>query len=126
MDGQAEHHDPRRSADIHMSLNLSAVGWRAWYTRGRVFDAHDMEWRALPADGVIVIVVYHDDWAANGVRYRTLHDGYDYYWRDPGTEAFRSGDIRPDFPADLIKEGTEIPDDEFDAVKQRAALSTWP
>lgn len=107
-------------------VDAPIAGWRAWYTEGRVFDSRETAWRDLPLEGVLVVAVYYDAFAADAVRYRTLYDGDEYYWyADGGVHSSMSHPDVPDVPAERIKRGTEVADEEFAAVKDRAVASTW-
>lgn len=52
-----------------------AIGWRAWYTGGRVFSSNETAWRDLPDDGVLVVRVYLNDKTSR------LMSGADYYFK---------------------------------------------
>lgn len=101
--------------------------WRAWYP-DEVYASNEIEWSDLPNEGVQVIVLFYDEWTADGqVRYRKLLDGDDYYWHVPGTDEFGSDMDPAEIPDNaIVKEGLEIPDERFDARKEQAVASTWP
>ena len=104
----------------------AVAGWRAFYP-DEVYASTGTEWRDLPDEGVQVIVLFYEEHAAEGVRYRKLLDGDDFYYHILDTDVFGS-EMDPDEIPDeaIVKEGLEIPDNEFFNIKQEAVDSTWP
>ena len=103
----------------------SVAGWRVYYP-DEVYAADGTEWRDLPDEGVQVVVLYYTEFAAEGVHYRKLLDGHDYYYHIPGTDEFGETNDREDIPDEaIVKKGLEIPDNEFFTIKQAAVDSTW-
>lgn len=107
---------------------MDIAGWRAHYTTNRTFDSDSHDWHQLPSEGVLVVVLYYDEFADadNEIRYRKVLDGDDYYWWDPGTETIASSMEKPDLPDAFVKEGTQISDIAFRSVKSHALSQRWP
>ena len=106
-------------------VSRSVAGWRVFYP-DEVYAADDTEWRALPDEGVQVIVLYYEEHAAAYVHYRKLLDGHDYYWHVPDSDEFGETNDCDEIPDEaLVKKGLEIPDNEFFNTKQEAVNSTW-
>jgi hypothetical protein len=57
--------------------DLIVVGWRAWYTDGRVFDSAATRWEDLPEHGVLVVLLYH-----RTRPYSRTMSGRSLYWRE--------------------------------------------
>lgn len=55
----------------------TVVGWRAWYTGGRVYSSAETCWEDLPANGVLVVLAYE-----RTRPYRRLLSGASLYWRN--------------------------------------------
>ena len=107
-------------------VSRSVAGWRAYYP-DEVYAADETEWRDLPEEGVQVIVLFYEEHAAEGVRYRKLLDGDDFYYHVPDSDVFGSTNDREDIPDEaIVKQGLEISDNEFFNTKQEAVDSTWP
>ena len=104
----------------------SVAGWRVFYS-DETYAADETEWRDLPDEGVQVVVLYYEEFAAVGVRYRKLLDGHDFYYHVPGTNVFGSTNDRDEIPDEaLAKAGLELPDEVFHTIKGRAADSSAP
>jgi len=54
---------------------MKVIGWRAWYADGSKYDSASTNWRGLPEDGVIVVVLYFDD------KTRRIMDGSSWYFQ---------------------------------------------
>lgn len=90
--------------------------WRVFYDGGRVFDSDSTEWKALPYDGVQVVVVYLDP----GER---ILSGHDYYFKAGdviGGNSDSPSSIRKRYPGVSIKRGRWTSDGEITEIKQRA------
>ncbi len=100
------------------------IGWRVWYDDGRVIDARQAPWEALPADGVQLVMLYH----AGGTR--RVMQGNEYYWRwrsDFGL-VYAHADTRPDearYPGAVILRGKWTSDENLARIEREAAGSTW-
>lgn len=101
------------------------LGWRAWYANGIRYSAADpAHFTALPAEGVVVVVTYHDTG-------KTLWTGADWYWFDGRTMrtvlsvAWGATQPRPPGCVDCIKRGVEVSDATFAAMVQSAQESAW-
>jgi hypothetical protein len=76
------------------------VGWRAWYSKGRTYNSAEVEWEDLPADGVLVILLY----CRERNRSRRL-SGRSLYWREPTEDGFIYG--HDDAADAILPEGAE-------------------
>lgn len=54
---------------------MKVIGWRGWYADGSKYDSGTTKWRDLPADGVLVIMLYFDN------KTRRIMDGSSWYFR---------------------------------------------
>ena len=107
-------------------VSRSVAGWRVFYP-DETYAGDDIEWRDLPDEGVQVIVLYYEEFATEGVRYRKLLDGDDFYYHVPGTDVFGSTNDRDEIPDEaLVKAGLELPDEDFHTIKDRAVNSRAP
>lgn len=104
-------------------------GWKAYYVGDRVFSSADTDWEALPATGVVGIIVYEEP------PYRRLILGGDWYYLDDGVPATTEthdewGEwvTQPDDVAeDELKRGELIPDDAFERLQSdMMADREWP
>ena len=108
-----------------MTHTRPVAGWRAYYP-DEAYAADDTEWRDLPDEGVQVIVLYYEEHATEGVRYRKLLDGHDYYYHVPDSDVFGETNDRDEIPNEaIVHQGLEIPDADFQNIKQEAVESTW-
>ncbi len=57
------------------SIDVSIVGWRAWYTQGRKYDSSTTKWEDLPDDGALVFVLYQ-----KSRPHRRMMLGVSLYW----------------------------------------------
>lgn len=110
---------------------MAIVGWRVWYTEGRVFDSRNCQWQDLPDDGVLILYLYYDEWSGDGnVRHRQKFLGDDWYFHEPGTDLFGSNndsleENRERYPDAIFKRGKWTSFSEFQAVQQEAWESEW-
>lgn len=63
---------------------MKVIGWRAWYADGSKYDSETTEWRDLPDDGVLIIVLYFDDKRPDGKPLRRINSGVDWYFKATG------------------------------------------
>lgn len=54
---------------------MKVIGWRAWYADGSKYDSAAIQWKDLPDDGVLVIMLYFDN------KTRRIMDGSSCYFR---------------------------------------------
>lgn len=108
------------------------AGWRIWYTDDRVFDSDEADWRALPDDGVLTLVIYYDEFSGrdNSVRQRLILNGQDWYFYDPGTDVFGANSDpletnKERYPDAVFKRGKWTTRAEYERVRKRARDSTW-
>lgn len=103
--------------------------WVAWYTEDRVFKSSEIEWKDLPASGVLVV---HSLYWENGQRYRTIYDGCDWYALHDGkfvcVPSKEWGDKWEPKPegvcAGCIKQGVAVSDEEYRRIVQLAWETT--
>jgi hypothetical protein len=93
--------------------------WRAWFTKGRVFDGRTFEdWRALPDDGVLSVMLWFDDGT------RRVQQGNDFYFATPDG-VFGHNDHPPQetierYPGASVKRGMWTTDAEMEQVAKEA------
>lgn len=106
-------------------MSRPVEAWFAYYP-DEVHASAVSEWGDLPDEGVQVIVLYFDEYTADGaVQYRKLLDGDDLYWHVPDTDEFGSTNDPTEIPNNaLVKRGLEVEDGAFEDIKERA-FSTW-
>ncbi len=99
------------------------IGWRAWYENNQIFDSITTQWKDLPNDGLLAVVIYQKFVRPNGERTRRTWSGVDYYWTTPesGLEVF-CGDEEPSarYPGAIVKRGKWVPILEMERVNQEA------
>jgi hypothetical protein len=104
-------------------MNIS--GWRCWYEGDAVYQGRTFkEWKALPADGVIHVMVYYDQNSSNGKPLRMSLQGYDYYFHTPNGVLGGCTDplveIKQRYPGASIKRGKWVLTDEQQKVNELA------
>ena len=101
----------------------SVIGWRAWYSGGRVFDSHSTRWVDLPSAEVLGVMIYEETMTPKGTPTRRCLINSDWYWYD-GLEFGITTSIwddwvkPPDVPALTLKRGGKVPFDEYESVRQ--------
>lgn len=109
---------------------MKIVGWRIWYTGGRVFDSKLSNWQELPGDDVLFVMLYLDEFT-DSTRYRHARYGCDTYWRlNPGQEIHHMqnedrtpAEVLAEHPTAQVKTGALVPDAEFEAIVATAFAS---
>jgi hypothetical protein len=99
------------------------IGWKVWYEDGQVFDAKTYEWKNIPDDGVLLVMLYQEKRDTSGYRYRIIHQGNDYYWTTPssGLEVFSSNEHPGErYPGAIIKRGKWVPIVEYTQTVKKA------
>lgn len=102
------------------------LGWRAYYTRERVFSSVEYSWRELPSQGILGIVVFHEK------PYRSLIYGGDwYFFKNGAPSATQTGEWGtwidpPDVPDDVLKKSATRIDDFDSVLDQMMEDKTWP
>lgn len=94
------------------------VGWRAWYAGGRKFDSGTTCWEDLPAEGVLIFVLYQRERR----RCRRML-GVTLYWKDSDIYACddtNDANIREDLPANCVKRGKWVTDGEMGLAQEEA------
>jgi hypothetical protein len=102
------------------------VGWRAWYSDGKVFSSKTTRWHVLPADGVLIIILYYAD------ARRRIMQGADYYFIASGVADAIYGEsgeppeaIVARYPDAIVKRGRWTDDATYAAVLEVAMASSW-
>lgn len=106
----------------------NVIAWRAYYDTGVVLDSELTTWAALPATGLIIIMLYFDEVDKDsGVRYRRILEGSDWYFQTqrPETSPDRSGYDQSDGATPRVdsrdpKMGKLVTDEQFAAIEARA------
>lgn len=111
---------------------MNAIGWRAWYAGGQIFDSANTTWEALPGTGLQVVMVYFDEKADETTPYRRIMHGDDFYYRlAPGAQdrdgsGFdQTNDIAKatrDRQPGTLKRGSLISDVEYNQITNAALL----
>lgn len=103
---------------------MDVEGWRIWYTDGRVFSSDSVNWGDLPADGVLVVIVYYDEGD------RKHFDHCEWYFHEPGTELFGTTDNLEEaylrYPDASFKRGRWTDLETFQTVRRAAWDSESP
>ena len=108
MDSNTSSNAPSAGNSVESGTKLSnrlkskhgIVGWRAWYTGGRVYDSASCSWEDLPELGVLVILLYCRE------RHRSRRlSGRSLYWREPTEDGFIYG--HDDAADAILPEGAE-------------------
>lgn len=110
---------------------MKVVAWKAFYTEGRIFDGKSVkDFRGLPDDGVLVIVLYYDRKRPDGHPYRDILDGHNWYFCAPSEKGTMymcdnspKEDIALRYPKAVIKRGKGVDRDAFDIVDSLAMKS---
>jgi hypothetical protein len=94
--------------------------WRAWYEDGAVYNSVEMAWQALPAEGLVGVVVYLDPAVTP---FRAVVIGGDWYWLEHG-EVHASGTMwngyvkPPDVEPSLLKRSGVLSDEAWTEVQR--------
>jgi hypothetical protein len=64
---------------------MIVVGWKAWYTRYRVYSSDIHTWEELPKEGVLVVLIYFDEKDTAGDHYREIIKGRRRYFKAIGS-----------------------------------------
>lgn len=106
------------------------IGWRIWYTEGRVYDSQMTTWEKLPDDGVLCICYYFSDTTPAGLPLRRVDSGADYYFK--AGDVYGSNNDPPEiilarYPDANIKRGKWTTLDEMNSAEQEMMrANTWP
>jgi hypothetical protein len=102
--------------------------WRAFYADGSRFSSAEMHWQALPATGLVGVVIYLEP------PYRRIIDGHDWVWME-GVELhavtthaeWGRWAPKPVACGSCVKQGAAMDDDAFAAVQaEMLAARTVP
>ncbi len=111
---------------------MKVMGWRAWYADGAVYSSLDMDWDALPDDGVISVVLYFDEPTPAGSPLRRIMEGHDFYFKaaGPGGPIYGEthnqrqpdpmADIARRYPGASIKRGMWTDEDTMRRIQNQA------
>jgi len=104
------------------------LAWKVWYADGsKHIGKTREEWEILPDDGILVIILYYDEFATDGItRYRRVLQGSDFYWLSSGERDHIYGQtsniqetsewIEQRYPDALVKAGRWVDDDTFKQI----------
>lgn len=101
------------------------VGWKAYMVTGQVYAGRTLaDWRDLPDDGVLVVMLYYDKFCTQGqTRYRRILQGNDWYFIAPGVldQVYGHGNESPDeiarrYPGAVVKRGQWTDDTHYQQV----------
>lgn len=98
--------------------DLTIVGWRAWYTDGRMYNSLTTDWVDLPAEGALVFTLYQ-----RPRKRRRIMCGVTLYWKDDEKyccDNTADADIPEDLPAEFVKRGKWVTDTELEAARTAA------
>lgn len=111
---------------------MTVIGWKVWFADGRVAaGATPEEWAALPEDGVLIVMLYYDEFteADPELRYRRILQGNDSYWLSRGEADHIYGQsdeaaaaICERYPGAVVKRG-KWTDDESYRLAAEAAMT---
>ena len=97
---------------VNNITDYEIIGWKAWYENDQFFESKTTDWKKLPDDGVLAVIIYSKFIQPNKENMRKVWDGYDYYFTTPesGLEVFCS-DEEPSkrYPGACIKRGKWVP-----------------
>lgn len=109
---------------------MRVAAWKVWYADGsRHVGTTPEAWAELPADGVLVVMLYYDEHAETPphVRLRRIMQGNDSYWLQPGEPDHIYGQsndppgaIRERYPGAMVKLGRWADDGTYKEVEQAA------
>lgn len=114
---------------------MRPLGWRAWYTQGRVYDSRFDSWPELPKEGVLAIVVFFDTKDSAGEHYKEILNGRRRYFRSigsSGAEFYKASlwtekKITNTYAArpECVKEGIWDDDETMEAVLAEALAAKF-
>jgi len=126
-----------------MSGLIQIVGWEAWFvdipeqTKVTRYSSKDTEFKDLPSDGLLGIVMFMDEAAPSGYLKRVLWNGYDYYFLAKGVNAdfigcdvdtrerFAPTDIKERYPSAIIIRGAFTDMGTLIQVKSEMQETQW-
>lgn len=116
--------------DDNIKSPVNYLGWRAWYDTGDVYCSRSNNWKDIPDDGVIAVVVYLS--RDNSIEKRILESSWyifvDQDSRSPiiyGSEDIIKDDVYARYPGCSIKRGKFTDDDMFYRIEKVALESEW-
>ena len=59
--------------------------WKAWYTQNRVYRSSVDNWEDLPKEGILLLLIFFDERAAHGGRYKEIIHGNRRYFKSIGS-----------------------------------------
>ena len=64
---------------------MKVAGWKAWYTQNRVYRSSDDIWEDLPKEGILLLLVFFDEFSTTGIRYKEIIQGNRRYFKSIGS-----------------------------------------
>lgn len=102
---------------------MTPIGWKIWYSNS-TFDSTQGTWGEAPDTDVQCVVLYYAEMVAEGIPYRDLFMGADYYAYDGNRFYLREDDARSEVKDELIghiKTGRWTTDENYqDIIMHRA------
>lgn len=100
------------------------IGWRIWYEHNRVFESRTFQWKDLPDDGLIIVILYENKRLKSGKgHYRRICANKSYYWIVPpnSLDVFYDDENPVErYPGAIVKRGKWVPYAEYEAVMQKS------
>jgi hypothetical protein len=88
------------------------AGYVVWYADGSSCSSRNKSWDQMPADGVLMVMLYFDKFTAGNKRYAEVQQGHEHYFRMPdgsdwihGYSNDSAGDIQKRYPGAIVKRG---------------------
>lgn len=113
---------------------MKLTGWIAWYRGGKVYRSTEIDWVALPTNGMLLVMVYFDELTPAGKPYREVLQGANRYFMAQGTSDFfiksslrtrewimKTYDVKSPYN---VKVGLYDDDETMNRV-QAEAMDTW-
>ena len=100
-------------------MEVTLIGWRAFYDNGKEYSSKEIEWSELPLNGLLVVVEFYSDGS------KQKHFNKDYYVMDD-KKLFGTNDIHP-YLAKIgtIKYGRWSSNSLFNKTIIKADEATW-
>lgn len=99
-------------------MNLPALGWEIFYADGNRLSSRNHEWKDVPGDNVVVVVIWHD-YHIPGVRQKTMLVGSDYYYYEDENN-WGTSNKHSEIKNKKFKRGIWVTDGQFDEIYREA------
>lgn len=102
---------------------MKVVGWKIWYTGGRIFTNKDGKFCAAPKDDVLMMMVYYEKKDGMGRPTRIAHSGSDWYFSDGRIFGSNNDSLEENnrrYPNSCFKKGKWSTSEEMDRVNKIA------